>query len=389
MITKRELGHRLRLARLDTGLTQEDVAQQLGLPRPAISQLEAGKRSVDSLELAKLARLYGRPLLSFFDDQSEISTTEEPLTVLFRATELRPEDQGIIRDFEHFCRTYAEVEDLLDRASEVSLPDYSSIGEPRTKLEAIRHGEQVAAEERRRLGVGDDPIRNIFELLESQGVRLQIKPLQETAISGLFLFERSLGPCILINGSEHRDRLAFNAAHEYAHVLLDRRLLARASTASRLLGEADEAEELLEVRANSFAAALLLPPSGIERFLLSRGRSPHHSVPCDVVDVLHLQRAFGVSYQATLYRLQNLGWIDRSRREALARYSPGLMAKALGLDDDVHSRRKEPSGEVFPLRFVHLVLEAHRVRKIPLSRLAELLNKTLPEARELVSALGF
>jgi transcriptional regulator with XRE-family HTH domain len=56
---KRQLARRLRAAREKRGLTQTTVAKALGLHRPAISEIEAGRRSVDSEELSELSLLYG------------------------------------------------------------------------------------------------------------------------------------------------------------------------------------------------------------------------------------------------------------------------------------------------------------------------------------------
>ncbi len=53
---------RLREAREYLGLSQEEVASVLKLSRPAVTNIEAGTRKVDALELAHLARLYGRPV---------------------------------------------------------------------------------------------------------------------------------------------------------------------------------------------------------------------------------------------------------------------------------------------------------------------------------------
>jgi len=64
-ITQEELARRLKEAREKARFTQEQVASALGLVRPVIAQIEAGKRKVSSLELAALARLYGRPIHSF------------------------------------------------------------------------------------------------------------------------------------------------------------------------------------------------------------------------------------------------------------------------------------------------------------------------------------
>jgi transcriptional regulator with XRE-family HTH domain len=61
MDTRKRLARHLRAARLDAGLTQAEVGQALGLHRPAISEIEAGRRSVASEELYELSRLLGVP----------------------------------------------------------------------------------------------------------------------------------------------------------------------------------------------------------------------------------------------------------------------------------------------------------------------------------------
>ncbi len=52
------IGARLRQAREAAGLTQDQVAKLLGLPRPAISEMESETRRVSAGELKQLARLY-------------------------------------------------------------------------------------------------------------------------------------------------------------------------------------------------------------------------------------------------------------------------------------------------------------------------------------------
>lgn len=381
MVTQAELARRLRLARLNVGLSQDEVATELGVARPTVSQIEASKRSVSSIELARLAKLYRRPLASFFDENFEEDLSEDPLTVLFRAVEVKKEDLGVVEEFEDFCRAYRDLEELLGLEGESDpLPDYGGIGEPSNKLQAIRQGERVADEERRRLGLGDDPIRDVFELLEGQGVRLFARPLRESGVSGLFLYDRKIGPCILVNRTDRPGRLSFDAAHEYAHVLMDRRLRAHATPS----GRPEEHEELLEVRANVFAAAFLMPAEGIERFLWDLGMSRGDRHEIDVVDVLYLQRTFGVSYQATLYRLQNLGWLDKGKRKELGEHQPEILARAWGLEEEHQPNldRFEEAG--YPLRYMYLALEAHQRDKISLGKLAELLRMDLEEARELV-----
>lgn len=79
---RRQLAERLKGARELRGLSQEAVARQLGLPRPAISHIENGHRRVEALELTELARIYERPLSYFTMDDRE-----SPFERLRRATD--------------------------------------------------------------------------------------------------------------------------------------------------------------------------------------------------------------------------------------------------------------------------------------------------------------
>lgn len=50
---------RLRQARREAGLTQEEAARRLGKHQSFLSKCESGERRVDFVELLALAKLYG------------------------------------------------------------------------------------------------------------------------------------------------------------------------------------------------------------------------------------------------------------------------------------------------------------------------------------------
>ena len=55
---KAVIAARVREARVAAGLTQGQVATMLGLHRPAVSEIEAGNRSVTADELTRMAELF-------------------------------------------------------------------------------------------------------------------------------------------------------------------------------------------------------------------------------------------------------------------------------------------------------------------------------------------
>src|SRR5689334_12792190 len=99
---KKRLAESLRVAREAAGLSQVEVAQKLGLPRPAISQMENGHRGVGALELARLAKLYGRPL-SYFADEETVGSSR--LVELHRTAEaLSEKDRTEVLRFAEYLR---------------------------------------------------------------------------------------------------------------------------------------------------------------------------------------------------------------------------------------------------------------------------------------------
>ena len=99
------MGARLRQAREYLGLSQESVAEALGVPRASVSAMESGRRKVSSLELRNLARLYRRPLDWFYTSEAEPIAEDETVSALFRATKnLKQEDKEQVLRFAEFLK---------------------------------------------------------------------------------------------------------------------------------------------------------------------------------------------------------------------------------------------------------------------------------------------
>ncbi len=388
-IDRQELGRRLRQAREACGLTQQQVGGKLRLSRATIAQMELGNRVVTSLELDRLAYLYGRDIRSFLDPAF---APEDALTVLFRAGPELAGDEAVADELRRCIalgREISNLEKLLDIERDYLAPAQYPLGASANRWEAIRQGWHVAKEERRRLDLCDGPIQDVADLLEGQGVRAMTLALPED-VSGLTIREEGAGFFVLANGKHAVLRRRFSYAHEYAHVLLDRD---RRGTISR----GAERDELLEVRANAFAANFLMPEAGVLRFVSGLGKGlPSRSVAevfdgagtaraqrraaprsqtIQIYELVQLAHAFGVSTITAAYRLRNLRpplvtEAELSRLKELI--DSGIDREARAIMELPDPEQQYAAHSELKRRFLGLALEAYRRELISRAKLAEL-----------------
>lgn len=387
LLTKEELGRRIRSARERCGLTQEQLGEPAGLGRLAVGQIEAGTRSVSSIELDRIAYAVGRDIKSFF---AEAFAEQDALTALFRSDGGLAEQTELLRALQDSLALGREMTNLerllaIDRAQ---LPTAAyELRAPNTRWDAIQQGQKIAAEERQRLGLGIAPVGELGELLESQGVRTAMVSLPAN-ISGLTLSDDTIGVFVVVSAAHPELRRRFSLAHEYAHVLLDR-------DRSGAISRAENRSDLLEVRANAFAAEFLMPMDGVIQFVQALGkgaasraqmavfdeaeavqveqRAAPGSQEIQLYDVALLAHHFGASRISALYRLKNLRFVDerdfhrlKSQEEAGAGKSIAEFLAAPELSGGQSTR------EDFRRRFLGLALEAYRREEITQSKFSEL-----------------
>jgi transcriptional regulator with XRE-family HTH domain len=90
---------RLREGRTALGLTQEDVAGVVGIPRSGVAEMEAGRRGVSGLELRRLARLYRRSVAWLVGEDDDIPV--DPI-LAEQVARLTPQDRDQVLTFARF-----------------------------------------------------------------------------------------------------------------------------------------------------------------------------------------------------------------------------------------------------------------------------------------------
>jgi transcriptional regulator with XRE-family HTH domain len=383
-IDSAELSRRIRAAREACGLTQDEAARHLDLSRPSFAQLEGGKRSVSSLELDRLAALFGRDIRDFLRAEAR---EENVFSALFRAqvdAAERSTLQASLGECLALARELNKLESLVGVDRDMAVVTSYSLAKPTSRWQAIQQGERLASDERRRLGLGSRPVPDLETLLESEGIRTGQVSMPDD-ISGLTLSSEGVGLFVVVNQNHPLLRRRFSFAHEFSHVLADRDFRGLISRSS---GRAD----LLEVRANAFAAAFLLPEDGVRSFVEAlgkgkpsrayfevfdeegsldvEGRSESGSQTLQLYDVVQLAWHFAVSRLSVLYRLRNLRLLTEGEFDLLKRLDQAGRGKEIEnlLGFEVPDRR--PSE--FRHRFLGLALEAYRRDEISRSKLREL-----------------
>ncbi len=387
MIDQAELGLRLKRARESCGLTQEDVAQEMGMVRATIAQIELGNRSVSGLELAKFSYLYARDIREFLADSFDV---ESLASVLLRADDDAGDGvKSALRNCIALGRQLRDLETLLDISrSTNSVAAYPSVALG-SKWDAIQSGAQAALEERRRLGLGSAPLGDVPVLLEGQGIRTGLVAMPP-GISGLMISHQNVGLFVVVNRDHPAVRQRFSWCHEYAHLLLDRAQMGHVSRES-------ERTDLLEVRANVFAANFLMPEEGVRQFVGTLGKgsaSRLHAdifdesgvVPIDsrtaggsqdlqIYDVVKLAHYFGVSLLSALYRLLNLRLVTDKQFEAMKQLDLEGLSKQLVDLLGLPELSGDETVKAFHRRYIVLALEAYRREKISRRKLLEIAGK--------------
>jgi transcriptional regulator with XRE-family HTH domain len=101
------IGSRLRELRKDRGLTQAELARQIGIQQSDLSRMEQGEYRVSLDNLFKILGVFDLDLADFFREDERAQPTAEPLSredmkILHLLRELSPESRTEVLEFLEF-----------------------------------------------------------------------------------------------------------------------------------------------------------------------------------------------------------------------------------------------------------------------------------------------
>jgi Zn-dependent peptidase ImmA (M78 family)/transcriptional regulator with XRE-family HTH domain len=368
----RILGLRISEARKARGKTQEEVAEYLGCSRPTYIAIEKGDRLAKTAEIVKLAPFLGKQVNDLVRPTEPVVDLQPHLRAV--AEKMKGTDglalQAAIDDLRGLAEDYRDLERMMHAPLRFNYPPEVALD---TRIDAARLAEGVADQERRRLGLGDQPVISLRSTLEwDVGLRIFYSGMLPSAIAGMYAYTADLGCCILVNRKHPPERRRVTMVHEYGHLIVDRY---KPGIDYLNPGGRKPANERF---AESFALCFLMPASSV--------RQRFHDIVTttkdfQVADLRRLSHFYFVSVEAMALRLEELGLIPKGSWAFLreARFAPRKAAELLGLP------ALPTNDEPYPERYKYLAVHAYARAEIGDSELAHYLRCDIVRAREIAS----
>lgn len=332
------IGERLKMARKMCGLSQQDVADRVGVSRMSISKYERGKMTPSSDVLVKLSRALGIKV-EYLLRPVEITLS---VPAFRKKSRLRKREQYmIVERTREWLERYLEVERLFGALPCFVQPEIDR------HVDAVAGAERVAEKLREVWELGFDAIGNLMEILEARAIKVGIVEGVDD-FDALTMWVNGKEPVIVVKGDIPGDRQRFNLAHELGHLILQ---------------PGNGLDE--EKAAYRFAGAFLVPARAAHQEIGEHREWLH-------LHELHLlKHKYGLSMQAWIYRAKDLGIIS----EAVA----GRLFKQFWKKEWY---REEPGDQIAsekPGRMKRLVLRALAEEAISRSRATELLGEPVEQ----------
>lgn len=292
-------GERSRAYRRLHGLTQEDLADRLGLERSRVGGAELGRQTTDDWPVAEIG---------FSTDRFRaLPAMSEPLHRALART--RKGDQYRAREI---VRLGGEVFGLLARTNKTypcRLERIGSVGPEQFDQVAEELRCAVLDQEL------DTPIRNLTAAAEKAGVVIVPVPGLDgvSGLSSWVTVDDSAIPVVGLDPNLPGDRFRLTILHELVHLAVHR-----------------QRTENCEHEANQIARMTLIPDHRLVELFTDRRPTMR--------DFVAMKKSWGVSVAALIYGSHQLGLIDDSRYRSLQVQMSGWKRIEPARFDPVHGK---------------------------------------------------
>lgn len=341
---------RLNRARKAAGLSLRELGDQVGMSHAAIKKYEDGIVMPSSDILLGLSRALKVRTEYFFRPEH---VTLDGIEYRKRSSLPKKHLNAITHEVIDHIERRIELENLFPKSPTKAFLTLSGLPESVSHLNQI---EEVAEHVRQTWNLGLDPIPDLIDVLETNGIRVfMIEADTNNKFDGLAARVNNM-PIVVVGRHWSGDRQRFTMAHELGHLMLE----------GKLVEGIDE-----EIACNRFAGAFLFPRASVLQELGS------HRNAFEVKELALLKDEFGLSMAGILYRARDLEVITPAYHKKLSMF---FSMKGW--------RKNEPGREYPPEKahiFEQLIFHALAEEFIGESKAAELMHMSLTQFRRVRS----
>lgn len=309
-------GDNLRLARLMSGISLNELGERVGTTRQYIHQLETTDK-IPSKDLVSALAFELNVEKGFFTTPIGNQVKEEECH--FRR------QKSTLVSSRRECTAWATLLNKLIDSLEKYL-DLPSVNFPQIEATSLYEVERAASNCRKHWGLGDGPITNMVRVVENAGAIVSCLGDISEKVDALSLHRGR--PIILVNPSKSTPRLRMDIGHEAAHIILHNGI--------------ETGDRETEGQADYFASHFILPRQALIQGYKSRSRTR-----IDWNAIISMKIQWGISIRAIIFRLNQAELISPSQyRTANIHLSKNGWTKSEEYDDNIPEEKPEllPTG---------------------------------------------
>jgi Zn-dependent peptidase ImmA (M78 family)/transcriptional regulator with XRE-family HTH domain len=350
------IGKNIRLFRRSRNWTLADLASRVGIQEGPLGRIERGANLPSAAVLHRLSIVLGVSLDALFSPETcqapVVSPEVSDIRMITVQAEGPPPRRSLLEACHAVMKAFHGLEDIC-RAQKYALLPLSIPFDP-----SYPGMDRLAVQVRQYLGAGDIVVFDYFELLETMGLRIVVFPFPRDARdtdAACFYEPVNNNAFFFINSQLTPEKQLFALSRELGKIIVSNRqrlhtgpLFPPAEAAG-----GDRRPINAERAAKRFAATFLMPEAAVKSTVSQLG----------IVDggwtldlLFRIKHRFGVSAEAFLYRLDELGLIDKKLVSAFKARIHEFYSATNYQEPDSTRRHLTPNG-----RFLDLMLTAERV----------------------------
>lgn len=351
---------RLKELREKYNFSLQQLADKVGIAKQSIHKFEKGQVNPSSETVLKLSDVFSVPYSFFYENPEAFNFNFQNIRFreghkIFDREDLEIEiKQEVLR----YISKFMELESLLDidRDFENPLLGFEIVHE--------KDIEKAAKLLRKKWKIGNDPISDVVETLETKGIFVvEINRMEDFAgLSGTLNDDI---PLIVLNeNSLTVERKRFTALHELGHVVLE--------------FAQDFTEEKVEFFCNYFAGAVLI----VDEVLINELGKNRTQI--SLAELRRIKELYGISIQAIIVRAKNSGFINfKTYLDWWSTYEEWKQADTK-TNDFGHFQCNEKT-----TRFNNLLVQGVTEKRISWSKAAELTGRKIDILKKEIGELSF